>query len=300
MTLSEIKEQIKADIAKSRILAINQANINKEKALSNKEYASLDKIERGLVFDIAKMVANNEDVEELNKRLQSTRKQKQEKLKQIGLTEQDLKPNFSCKKCNDTGMIGKEHCDCYKQKLNKYLANTDENLSTFTSFKDFNDEKLLKIKKFLEDFANNNTPYQDILLCGKTGVGKTFLAECTLSEFKKHNNNVLKLSAFQMNELFTKFHTCFDYNRADYLDSMLKADVLLIDDLGTEPMKRNITKEYLYLLLTERRNAKLKTIITTNLDLEDILRIYEERIFSRLADKKITKKILIEGADLRF
>ena len=103
-----------------------------------------------------------------------------------------------------------------------------------------------------------------------------------------------------MVELFTSYHTTLDLSKTDYLNSMLKSDCLLIDDLGTEPIKRNITLEYLYLILNERLNSNKKTIITTNLNLEEILSRYGERIFSRIANKKTSKCFQMQGNDLRL
>ncbi|MCR5553605.1 MAG: ATP-binding protein [bacterium] len=297
---SQIKEKIKAELFAKRQIAIEKANFFKQKALENAEYKALDKTERALVFDIAKNEAEGKKTTDLLKQLEEVKAKKVEVLNKLKISENDLIPHFSCKKCNDTGFYEGEPCSCFKERLNYYLADSNsDNLADFKGFKDFNNDNLVKVKNFLLKWATDKN-YNQILLCGKTGVGKTFLGECALNELKKQGKSVLKVSAFKMNELFTKFHTCFDYERADYLDGMLTADALMIDDLGTEPMKRNITKEYLYLLLNERKEANKLTIITTNFDLEDILKIYEERIFSRLADKKSTKCILIEGKDLRF
>ena len=300
MTNLEIKQKVRNEIAELRANAINEAEKNKALALSNPEFVLLDKKIRSLTFDISKKEAFNQDISGLKAELKNLNDQKNKVLKSLNLTPESLKPKFSCLICEDRGVTPSGDCVCFTKRLNNLISENADNFASFESFKDFGNEKLLKIKNFIIAWANDEKKLNQLLLSGKTGVGKTFLGECALSQFNRTGKSVLKVSAFRMNELFTKFHTCFDYDRSSFLDPLLYADVLLIDDLGTEPIKRNVTKEYLYLLLNERLNANKKTIITTNLDLEDILRIYEERIFSRLADKKTTKCINIEGTDLRL
>ena len=65
-------------------------------------------------------------------------------------------------------------------------------------------------------------------------------------------------------------------------------------------MIRNVTKEYLYLIINERLMNHLPTIITTNLTPIDILNTYDERIYSRLMSKKTSVSISLDGEDLRI
>jgi len=301
MINQQAKEEVKLEIATLRRSAIDEANANKTKALANPKFRELDKQERLLTFDIAKKQANGENVSDLVAKLKRVKQEKKSVLNEIGLNPSSLVPQFLCKKCNDCGVTESGQCDCFKRRLAEKLTNTgNSQLASFESFKNFGNEKLDKIKKYLIDWAAGKNKEYQILLCGKTGVGKTYLAESTISECKRFGQSVIKVTAFKMNEIFTAYHTTFDNSRNNYLQALIDADVLMIDDLGTEPIKKNITREYLYLLLNERKENGKRTIITSNLDLEGILRLYEERIFSRIADKTATKKILIEGKDLRF
>ena len=79
----------------------------------------------------------------------------------------------------------------------------------------------------------------------------------------------------------------------------VNCDVLFLDDLGSENKIKNVTNEYLYLVLNERMLNHKKTVITTNLNLAQIQDVYGERIFSRLMHKKHSLKIKMEGKDLR-
>ena len=79
---------------------------------------------------------------------------------------------------------------------------------------------------------------------------------------------------------------------------MLTCPLLLIDDLGTEPVLRNITVEYLFLLLNEREG--MATVTATNLTPAQLMNRYGERVCSRLLDKRQSEVILLKGQDLRL
>ena len=74
----------------------------------------------------------------------------------------------------------------------------------------------------------------------------------------------------------------------------------MIDDLGTEPMLKNVTVEYLLLVIEERQTKGRATLVTTNLDTDGILLRYGERIYSRLSHKQRSKIIEMNGKDLRI
>jgi DNA replication protein DnaC len=136
-------------------------------------------------------------------------------------------------------------------------------------------------------------------LSGKTGVGKTFASKCVASALATKGLSVCFVSAFQMNELFLKYHTTFDASKSSVLSPLTDCDALFVDDLGTEPMLSNVTINYLYLILSERERFGRATVITTNLTPENILNQYGERICSRLFSKGTSVRFEIKGDDLR-
>ena len=98
------------------------------------------------------------------------------------------------------------------------------------------------------------------------------------------------------------------YNEKENIENIIRAvfnlpelfDILVIDDLGTEPIYNNVTREYLLALISERLDKNKHFIITTNLTAEEMLSRYNERFISRLSDKNKTKFIPFNGKDLRF
>ena len=83
------------------------------------------------------------------------------------------------------------------------------------------------------------------------------------------------------------------------LDSLMEADVLLLDDLGSEPLMENITIVQLFNLINERQTAGKGTVISTNLNVRELRERYTERIASRLTDKRQCTQVVFMGDDIR-
>ena len=83
--------------------------------------------------------------------------------------------------------------------------------------------------------------------------------------------------------------------------SVLESDLLIIDDLGTESLNSMKLSELFTILNTRILNLNnkiTKTIISTNLNINDIFNNYEERIGSRIAGYYDIYYFF--GDDLRF
>lgn len=83
--------------------------------------------------------------------------------------------------------------------------------------------------------------------------------------------------------------------------SILETDLLIIDDLGTESLNSMKLSELFTIINTRILNLNnkiTKTIISTNLNINDIFRNYEERIGSRIVGHYDLYYFI--GEDLRF
>ena len=80
------------------------------------------------------------------------------------------------------------------------------------------------------------------------------------------------------------------------LSDIYECDLLIIDDLGTE-LTNSAVATQLFSLLNERHLSSRPTVISTNLTLEDIRERYEDRIFSRIAERYDIYRI--SGPDIR-
>lgn len=283
-------------IAEKRISADDRARKNLEIAYTNPEFKELYNQKREEEIQIAQKLAFDEKVD-YSKLKKITAKQ-EDVLKKVGLNGIDIKPNYECKLCDDTGYIHGHPCECLKKEINKELmafSGFTHKLSTF-------EENTTSHPAYplMQKWCDTKSNKINIVISGHTGTGKTFLTECIASRLMEKSRVVLFTTAFNLNNSMLNYHISFDAKRSEIIDPYLTTEVLIIDDLGTEPMLKNVTKEYLYLILNERMLSNLPTIITTNLEMPDILTTYGERIFSRLVNKKTSICINIDGEDLRL
>ena len=87
----------------------------------------------------------------------------------------------------------------------------------------------------------------------------------------------------------------------DFYKNVLETDLLIIDDLGTECLNSMKLSELFTILNTRLLNLNsniTKTIISTNLNINNIFNNYEERIGSRIAG--FYEIYYFFGEDLRF
>ena len=87
----------------------------------------------------------------------------------------------------------------------------------------------------------------------------------------------------------------------DFYKSILDCDLLILDDLGTETISSMTISELFTILNTRILNFNhkvTKTIISTNLDINDLFKIYGERIGSRIVG--FYDIYCFFGDDLRF
>ena len=154
------------------------------------------------------------------------------------------------------------------------------------------------MKEYCKKFPD--VRYKNILITGGTGVGKSCLASAICNELISRGYSALFLTAFEFNALMLKYHTSPSRERDGLMDDILECDFLVLDDLGTEPLIRNVTAEYLYYVVSLRQNGGKHTMYSTNLDLESLLSRYGERLFSRITNKENTLCRRIEGDDVRL
>ena len=213
-----------------------------------------------------------------------------------------LTPQYDCLICNDTGVAGGRICKCLLNELNLQLSLRASSQTEFNSFddvkKEIMDETDVKACEWLKTWCARypNITKSNINIIGGAGSGKTFMLECVANELIKKGVVVCYKTAFEINELARLYHIGKSYDFSDCLN----AEVLIIDDLGTEPVLKNVTKEYLYNLINTRQINSKPTLLSTNLSLDNILDRYDDRIFSRLANKHLSTVIQLVSTDKRL
>ena len=289
-----------------------------------------DEINSSAILKAKEILLNNsKSIDSFKQKVSDLKLKKEQILKENGISKSYLEPNYECKICKDTGYITDSNyktrmCNCLKQKLLDYSFNKsnmynlkNENFSTFNE-NIFSDEvdvakyrfnisprkNILNIKEkcieFVENFDNPN--YKNLLFTGGTGLGKTFMSNCIASELIKRGKTVLYGTAPVLLESVIDYKMSKQKNETDNIyKSVLEADLLIIDDLGTESLNSMKLSELFTILNTRILNLNnkiTKTIISTNLNINDIFNSYEERIGSRIAG--YYDIYCFFGDDLRF
>lgn len=113
------------------------------------------------------------------------------------------------------------------------------------------------------------------------------MSNCIAQEMLRQGKTVLYQTAPILLESIIDYKMSKNKNSIDNIyKSILEADLLIIDDLGTESLNSMKLSELFTVINTRILNLNnkiTKTIISTNLNINDIFRNYEERIGSRIA-----------------
>lgn len=186
--------------------------------------------------------------------------------------------------CVDGGV---RHCDChYEQKIRvmtararipaKNLASRVANFKPETKTEQDNRDAIVK---WLESFPNVGA-LRGFLLEGPPGTGKTHMATAICNALIRRNGvQPLYASATQMMVRATARFD--DKSMPDPFEYPTSVDVLVIDDLGAEkPSEWSIAR--FGELFDARYRDDLVTIVTSNLNIDDIEALYGPRITDRI------------------
>lgn len=330
MSNSILKELLK-EYERKRIDADNQ--LLKRKNLlysSNPELQHIDNELNSIAIKISKTIISSNDCTKLSlleNKLNSLKSQKKQLLQSLGKSEDYLKPKYECNVCLDTGYVLEGYkttmCTCLKQKLLNIAYNKSnignlevENFNTFniTLYSDIVDEKrynssisprenIIIIKNICNSFINNfdNIEEKNLFFTGNTGLGKTFLSNCIAKELIEKGKTVLYQTAPSMLDSIMDYRFNKNHINSDFYTNILDVDLLIIDDLGTETINSMKFTELFNILNTRLLNQSkkiTKTIISTNLTLQNIFSTYDERIVSRIVGYYNICKFF--GEDIRF
>lgn len=279
-----------------------------------KENSNLSKLvdqinQTAISLSKAILLNNSNNISVLQKKLDSLKQEKEELLHSLKIADSFWHPNYECKKCNDTGYLVSDNnimCTCLKQKLIDLQYNKsnisrleNENFDTFNLnvFSDIADEKkynsnlsprenMKQVKDIAIHFIKNfdQPDEKNLLFTGNTGLGKTFLSNCIANEILQSGKTVLYQTAPVLLDAIVDYR--FEKTDNFIYQNILNADLLIIDDLGTENLNSIKFTELFNVINTRLLNQNhhvTKTIISTNLSLNNLFNTYDERIFSRLA-----------------
>ena len=228
-----------------------------------------------------------------------------------------LEPRFTCKLCEDTGVVKGRTCECVHKVMQQLRREEIEALSSLSissfdtmELRYYPDEKdadvgesarrymagqLAELKGYADEFDRTSP---SLVLLGNAGLGKTHAALAIAGEVLEKGFDVIYVSS---PDFFSKLEALhFGQDPAGEEETLLRtaagADLLILDDLGSE-FNSSFLISTLYSLLNNRLGAKLPTIVTTNITDSTLLeRLYTEKISSRLAS---FLPCLFVGKDIR-
>lgn len=138
-------------------------------------------------------------------------------------------------------------------------------------------------------------PGDGLLLSGTTGSGKTHLAAALLRELIKRGQ---KCTFRRIANLYQDLRESFRLNtsEAEILSPYLASPLIVLDDLGSGALS-DMERRAALQIIDVRLNSLRPTIITTNLDLEEISAKIDDRVASRLGTYV---NVRLAGADRRL
>jgi DNA replication protein DnaC len=247
--------------------------------------------------------------EEARQRLEEAGGRQAEKdalMKAAGAAEADFEPGYFCPVCGDTGRVNGVVCGCVRAEMLR-LRREEINRSGQLALCRFENFSLEMYPETLEengaavhprdgmrailadcrDWAGEFGPHSPSLyMFGNAGLGKTHLALSIASQVLDAGHDVIYVSA---QNVFAAIAGAWGAQE-DLFGSMLDADLLVLDDLGTEFLNAYVAGK-LYELVNGRMGRR-PTIYTTN--------ICSKKMLDARYDEKVTSRLLGECHLMRF
>ncbi len=308
--------EIEEELARRREAASREASRRREWIYQ--AFPEVEKLDRqirqtGLELGRACLGGAENRQDALVQKLDGLRKQKEQLLSQHGFPSDYYAEAAVCPVCGDRGYVegaqGLVRCNCYKQLLIRKLmqeSNVPEKSEGFKGFDlryypDVPDKEkygiagsprkhmadvLERCRLFVESFADPQV--RNLVFIGKAGLGKTYLCNCISLALLQQGIPVLYLTAPMLFQGLTISYGLPEEEREsarELREMILQAELLIIDDLGTEKQTATRYAELLEVLNSRDltgRGRPCKTVISTNLNPKNIFDYYGERVASRI------------------
>ena len=228
-----------------------------------------------------------------------------------GLPADHFEYHPACPLCGDTGAVGEgfqRPCSCVLNQAAAAMRDTlgvreDARFETYDL--DVFPEKPLTIaagtqRQLMAKRVKQCRAWADalpspaeknLLLLGGSGLGKTYLLHCIANRAIQKGVYVMMTTAYQLVQAAL--------DREQTLAPYVDAELLILDDLGTEPNYQKVTRESFFALINDRITRGLPTAISTNLAPEELRERYGDRLASRLLQGR-ESVLRFEGDDLRL
>ncbi|MBQ3123856.1 MAG: ATP-binding protein [Clostridia bacterium] len=304
-------ENLRAENARKREISVQEvyAKLPEIKEIDDKMYSLGQNTLREILANPEKTGLK----EELHKKYQVLKQTRKEILEKNNVPLDFDKVKYRCEKCQDTGYIeGVGRCSCFNQRVLDCMYEQSKmqelfKTQNFEMFRlDYYSEKVYdkygktprkqmeEIKAFCEKYADNfESAKKSLCFYGDTGLGKTFMSSCIAKRLIDNGFTVLYIRASKLFRLLEDEK--FGRNE-ESVKELYDCDMLVVDDLGTEPDGKN-NAAYILELINERIMNNKKVIINTNLNFAGMEKKYTKRFSSRLIES--FNVLVFFGEDIR-
>lgn len=300
-TKDELFRAAQREIASRRQYAVMQAeNARRAAFAAHPALAAADDAQMRAGLALAKTAALGGNMEAARAALVKADEALVAATKEAGYDEKAFQPAYACPLCHDTGMHNGNPCTCVAEiarrlrreeinaasplglcqfstfDVNRYSADVEPELGI--SARTYMEKLLHYCENYAQKFSSKST---NLLFMGHTGLGKTHLALAIADAVLGGGHDVLYTSAAALAARLGREH--FDFDSGDeWLNACQEADLLILDDLGTEYITP-LTISVLYELINTRMLTERPTIYTTNItDQSVFVARYTEKVASRM------------------
>ena len=221
-----------------------------------------------------------------------------------GRSPQALEPKFTCPLCQDTGVAQGKTCQCVRREMQRLRREEIEAMSSLSVTR-FDTMKLdyypntrdpqtgRSVRQYMAELLADLQDYaaafdldsENLMFTGNAGLGKTHAALAVAGAALNKGYDVIYISSPDFFSRVETLHFGSDPagEKETLLDTVTGADLLILDDLGTE-FNSSFVISTLYSLLNDRLGRRRPTILTTNITDGALLeKLYTEKVASRIS-----------------
>ena len=182
-----------------------------------------------------------------------------------------------------------------QQRINEFHKNCGLDSDFYGAtihFEQYSEETIQKLRQFVENIRNRKGGF--LIINGMVGTGKTSAAAAVMNE-------LLMGTYLDMPELELKLNTADRYNsdenREQFLHKLSRCELLVLDEIGRFPERRQIEQPVLFYLLNRRFQNKRPTIVITNMSAKELADFLGQALIDRIRSNRI--RIELNGKSLR-
>ena len=212
--------------------------INERKLYLNEKYPDIFEVNKSINMLALDAMEGDISTEEFKNKATGLEKKLKDLLVQKGYERDYLTLKYDCEYCKDSGYVNSKpciYCNADKKdsfKFKETFDNFDESLfdENLGEYKRSPKEQILLIKNKAFEFVNKflNSEVDNLLFCGTSGTGKTFLAKAIGNEVLERGKSVKFLTSYEFERALKDFKS-EDYQNK--LNEIMESELLILDDL---------------------------------------------------------------------